>query len=167
MTSPQLPTLLLVPGAFHAATYFDEFVPYLERLGYSVTVTSHPSFNPPEGTTHTPDTDTEYLRTTHLIPLIEDEGKDVVILVHSYGGIVAGAAAAGYSKTTRAKEGKKGGVLGLVYISANIIKEGEYMLQALGGVLPPTLKADSVCASTNPLLLFDCPLVFPFQPASQ
>jgi alpha-beta hydrolase superfamily lysophospholipase len=44
--------------------------------------------------------DIESLRQSVLLPLIE-QGKDVVILAHSYGGVVAGGAAKDLDKPTR------------------------------------------------------------------
>jgi hypothetical protein len=59
--------------------------------------------------------DAEEARTRYLLPLLE-EGKDVIVFVHSYGGVVGGAAAAGLSKSARSVEGKPGGVVGLLYL---------------------------------------------------
>ena len=47
-----------------------------------------------------------------------DQGKDVVIAMHSYGGIPGTESSKGMSKADREAAGKKGGIVGLVYIAA-------------------------------------------------
>ncbi len=38
------------------------------------------------------------------------DGKDIVLVVHSYGGVPGNEAVQGYSKAERQKQGKQGGV---------------------------------------------------------
>lgn len=45
-------------------------------------------------------------------------GNDVLVIMHSYGGFPGGAACEGLLKTERVKRGQKGGVVGVVYVSA-------------------------------------------------
>ncbi|XHG06029.1 hypothetical protein AWENTII_009240 [Aspergillus wentii] len=52
-----------------------------------------------------------------VINALADEGKDVVIVAHSYGGIVANQCAQGLLKTDRAAFGKPGGVVRVVFIT--------------------------------------------------
>ena len=65
-------------------------------------------------------------------PLL-DEGKDVVIAMHSYGSVVGSSAVQGLSKTERAREGKKGEVLGLVWMVGLVIPVGVSALDRMGG----------------------------------
>lgn len=75
---------------------------------------------------------------------MEDDHREVVILAHSYGGVVGGAAAKGLDKPTRTAQGQPGGVIGLVYVAGNITLEGECLLEAVGGVYPPFIKENKV-----------------------
>jgi len=52
-----------------------------------------------------------------------DEEIDVVVLMHSYGGIPGSAALKGLGE----KEGKEGGVVRLVYVASLALREGEKM----------------------------------------
>lgn len=52
------------------------------------------------------------------------EENDVVLVMHSYGGFPGAAACKGMSKEDRSKDGKKGGVVRLVYIASFATKEG-------------------------------------------
>jgi hypothetical protein len=87
--------------------------------------------------------DSEEVRNKYVLPLLED-GKEVVIFVHSYGGVVGGQAARGLSKRARSASGKPGGIIGLIYLVGNIVGEGETLLQAVGGAYPPFIKIDYV-----------------------
>ena len=138
------PTILIIPGAFLHPSCFDTFVSHLHRAGYPTFVATVPSSNPSSPETTTCVSDTLFLREKYLIPLIDDEGKDVLLLLHSYGGLIGGAAACGFSVTQRAAAGKLGGVIGLAYLSGNIVGEGVPMLQIVGGEFPPFIKTDKV-----------------------
>ncbi|KAI3316880.1 hypothetical protein HD806DRAFT_551293 [Xylariaceae sp. AK1471] len=85
------------------------------------------------------------LSTPHLgckaLPLLEQQ-KNVTILAHSYGGIVAGGAAKNLDKVTRKAQGQVAGVVGLIYVAGNITLEDESLSQAVGGTHPPFIKID-------------------------
>ncbi|KAL8703731.1 MAG: hypothetical protein Q9201_003104 [Fulgogasparrea decipioides] len=72
-----------------------------------------------------------------LSPLIELQGKDVVLYLHSYAGFPGSAAIKGLSKTERLAAGEQGGILGLIYQSAFIPKPGDTVLQMIGGTYAP------------------------------
>ncbi|KAF1918103.1 hypothetical protein BDU57DRAFT_444523 [Ampelomyces quisqualis] len=63
-------------------------------------------------------------------------GNDVIVMCHSWGGIVTGSGLKGLSKTEREKQGKKGGVVRTGYIAAFIVDEGVSLLDGLGGSRP-------------------------------
>ena len=126
-------TIVLVPGLCHPHSVFDELISCLRKAGYSTAVTSNPSCDPRDPSITDCAADTKVLRENVLLPLIEEQGKDVLVFAHSYGGIPGGGAAAGLSKTTRLKEGKTGGVIGLVYLAAGVVKEGDTVLNTPGG----------------------------------
>ncbi|KAG6999537.1 hypothetical protein G7Y79_00034g069600 [Physcia stellaris] len=139
ITTDIKPTILIVPGGWHSASVYSHFAAQLESLGYPTTTTSLPSVNSKSPQTATCTEDSKALR-KELLALIDTEEKDVVILAHSYGGVPAGGAAHGLSKTTR--DGKKGGVLGLIYMSAFVVPEGISLLDYLGGKHAPYCVVD-------------------------
>lgn len=53
----------------------------------------------------------------NVISKLADQGKDIVLLPHSYGGIVANESAKGLLKSDRLKAGKTGGIIEIVNIS--------------------------------------------------
>lgn len=66
--------------------------------------------------------DDEAFIRSHLLRLIEEEEKDVVLVSHSAGGFLGMAAVQGL--TRRGREGQKGGVVGYVFIAAAIMEVG-------------------------------------------
>lgn len=74
-----------------------------------------------------------------------DAGKDVIVVPHSYGGVLGGGAAHALSKLTRAREGRATGVIGLVYVVAFPLDEGVSLLDLFdGGKSSEAFTADSV-----------------------
>ena len=137
----------IIPGAWHPSDIYDSFVSQVQGAGYDAVVIPYPSTN-----SSSPDTATcaEDAKAVHrqFTSLIEDEGKTLVVVSHSYGGIPAAGAAYGLSVKTRAQEGKEGGILGLVYISAFVVPEGTSLLTFLGGKHAPYLVPDTVSCSS-------------------
>lgn len=146
MSSPTLPTLVLVPGAFGSPAGYDKLLPYFEQAGLPTVPGPYPSCNSGDPSSATASKDIESLRQNVLLPLIE-QGKDVIILAHSYGGIVGGAAAKSLDKPTRKSQGHAAGVVGLIYVAGNISLDNESLLEAVGGAYPPFIKMDKVFSS--------------------
>ena len=67
-----------------------------------------------------------------ILPLL-DAGKDIVLAMHSYGGMPGPVAAKGLSKTERADAGKPGDIIGLIFLSALVAFEGKSLVASVGG----------------------------------
>jgi hypothetical protein len=84
--------------------------------------------------------DAECIR-SELTELIDAKSKDVVVLAHSYGGMVASQAIdSDFGKKVRESHGKSGGVVRIVYMCAFIVLKGESLGSALGGGPAPDTK---------------------------
>ena len=127
-------TIVLIPGAFHLQACMDDLKSQLIEAGCDVQSLGLPTVNNPKLTIKD---DVEAIEGVLLHPLIEQQGKDIVLYLHSYAGFPGSAAIAGYSKTERLAEGKPGGILGLIYQSAFIPKPGDTLLQMVGGSHAP------------------------------
>lgn len=137
MAAPvHLPTIAIIPGAFHTPSHFSSLCAQLKKAGYDTASVQVPSVDPPTAAAAavaTPSNDALFIREKLLLPLIEEEGKDVVLLMHSYGGIPGSGSAVGLSKKERErerevrgeKEKKKGGLVGLVFVTAYVAREGQ------------------------------------------
>ena len=137
MASPK-PTLLIIPGAWHTSIYFDPLLAVLSKHAYPTVCKALPSVAPSNPKAHTAQTDAEFVRNSLLLPLL-DEGKDVIVIMHSYGGQAGSAAAFGLGVEERKKAGLHGGVLGLVYICAFVVPSGK----SVGDMDPPPLEGQS------------------------
>ncbi|KAI9667576.1 MAG: hypothetical protein M1821_000392 [Bathelium mastoideum] len=159
------PTIVFFPGAFAEPSCFDALVSQLKPGGFPTQYVPLPSVNPScPPSEATCERDVEITRKQHLLPLIEGEGKDVLLFVHSFGGVVGGAAAKGLSKAQRSQANLPGGVIGLIYCAGNINLEGETLLQSVGGAYPPFIKLDNpseglaIISPAKDVLYSDCDL---------
>ncbi|RFU24005.1 hypothetical protein B7463_g12330, partial [Scytalidium lignicola] len=64
------------------------------------------------------------------------QGKEVVLVMHSYGGIPGTESAKGLLKKDRAAEQKAGGIVSLVYIASFLLPQGESLASFLGSMPP-------------------------------
>ncbi|GKZ71393.1 hypothetical protein AnigIFM60653_001405 [Aspergillus niger] len=142
MSPANLPIIVIVPGAFGTPQGFEKLLPHLTEAGYATHPGSYPSCNPSDPANVSSPQDIAHLRDNVLLPLLNEEGKDVVIIAHSYGGVVAGGAARGLAKGTRTAQGQSTGVIGLIYVVGNITLDGESLFNAVGGAYPPFIKVD-------------------------
>ncbi|KAL8811348.1 MAG: hypothetical protein Q9200_001875 [Gallowayella weberi] len=128
------PTIILVSGAFHVATMMDGFSIELQKKHYHSQAFGLVTVNQPKLTIKD---DATALIEKVLQPLIEKDGKDVVLYLHSYAGFPGSTAIKGFSKDERRAAGKPGGILGLIYQSAFIPQPGNTLLEMIGGSYAP------------------------------
>ncbi|KAJ5247775.1 hypothetical protein N7468_002758 [Penicillium chermesinum] len=141
-------TILFVPGAWITLAAYEPFLQTLSGAGYDTRFAAYPSLDPKDPTAQDVEADTKAIAST-LKPLVEEEGKDVLIILHSYAGMPGAAAATRLSKTQRAKEGKAGGVMGLVFIGAFVVPEGLSCAGLQGGNLPLWILLDNPSPNLN------------------
>ncbi|KAL8798185.1 MAG: hypothetical protein Q9182_006877 [Xanthomendoza sp. 2 TL-2023] len=118
------------------------------------------------GASVTVEDDTEYIRSRMLLPVLDIENRNVLMISHSYGGMPASAAAHGLSKTDHATEGKTTSVLGQIFIAAILARggDGKDVVATFGGQLPPHIQTDEKenlikCEDPKPPLFHDLPPV--------
>jgi pimeloyl-ACP methyl ester carboxylesterase len=83
MSTSSKPTILLVPGAWIPSECYDSLRHLLDREGYNSVAVDHPSVGS-EPADQTLERDVAKLSNT-LSQLIDDEDKEVVLFLHSYG----------------------------------------------------------------------------------
>ncbi|KAH7370556.1 Alpha/beta hydrolase fold-1 [Rhexocercosporidium sp. MPI-PUGE-AT-0058] len=129
--SSSKPTIVIAPGAWQLPVGFSGFVSLLRGAGYATELVGYPSVG---GTgSPLPGLAEDVAATRAALKKVLDEGKQALLLCHSYGGVVGSCAVEGYSSIKREKEGKKGGVKLVVYMSAFMIPKGKSLLDMLGG----------------------------------
>ncbi|KAL4795477.1 Alpha/beta hydrolase fold-1 [Aspergillus venezuelensis] len=134
------PTVLFSIGAWILPSTFDTVRILLARKGIPSEAPAHPSIGaePPNRTLAN---DVGSLRSA-LTKLVETEEKDVVVVAHSYGGVVASAAVEGLAKKEREAAGQKGGVIRVVYVAAFVLDKGMSLLDKLGGQYQDWMEVD-------------------------
>jgi predicted alpha/beta hydrolase family esterase len=131
----QKPIILIVQGSFQTPDFYAPLETYLQSKGYE---THHPIL-PSCSRIHAPDFASKDLKSdadvveAALNELIEQEERDVYVVMHSYGGLVGNEAIPeSLTRKSREKEGKVGGVIHLFYFASFILYIGDSVLGTFG-----------------------------------
>lgn len=135
------PTILLIPGAWHQGSTFDPVAQLLREEGYPAETITLPSAGGPASTTAYDDA--KHIQDEYLHDLVA-QGKGVIIVMHSYAGVPGTECVKGFAKKDLAALGKKGGIVGLIYLSAFLIPAGASVESFLPDGLDPLMTLE-VC----------------------
>ncbi|KAI3331190.1 hypothetical protein F4824DRAFT_491650 [Ustulina deusta] len=124
------PTIFFTPGAWHSPWVFDDVRSILSARGFGTEASSLATVESADSSVGTV-SDAAKVRSA-LTKLI-NEGKEVVIVAHSYGGAVASNAVEGLGIEHRTSNGLKGGVILILYLAAFALPAKTTVLAALGG----------------------------------
>lgn len=125
------PTIIIVPGAWQKPSAFVNIVKLLQDRGYPTLHVPLPTVGGTELPLAGLSDDVDAVRKA-LIPVVE-EGKEVVVIGHSAGGIVMSGAVEGYDAASRKSAGKAGGVVRCIFMTAFVLPKGQSLLGMLGG----------------------------------
>jgi len=67
----------------------------------------------------------------NVLARLVEEGKDVILFAHSYGGIAGSEGAQGFAQAVRQADQNKGGIIHMVFATALIAREGESLLDTM------------------------------------
>lgn len=115
------PTFVFVPGAWHSSDAYDKVIDGLESQGYSSVKVTLPSVG---GAPATYDFKEDVEVINDAVTKLIDQGKEVVVIAHSYSGQPVGELPKNLSKKERELQGLPGGVIRLVFIMAFLVPEG-------------------------------------------
>ena len=154
MSSENTPAIVLVHGAWHVPEHYTSFIKLLENAGFDVFCPQLPTCDEPKRENADLFADAQVVR-DQVVTLI-DSSRDVVMLLHSYGGAVGTEGAKGLSSRERDAEGLRGGIKHLIYMCAFMLQVGE----SVGGASLPRPVPDPVEAddSTNTTFLCQPPI---------
>ncbi|KAL2827446.1 Alpha/beta hydrolase fold-1 [Aspergillus pseudoustus] len=128
------PAIVLVQGAFQTALVYKALCTSLQSRGSHAVLPALPSCSDVENEdfpTRSLTDDAAVI--TKAIEQLVDEGKRVVVAMHSYGGIVGSEAIPeSLSYTARQAQGLAGGVVHLFYYAAFVLKVGTTVLETFG-----------------------------------
>jgi pimeloyl-ACP methyl ester carboxylesterase len=134
------PTFVLVPGAGHGPDVWDKVSRLLNREGYNSFSVTLPSTLGDSSASFKDDVKA----TQDIIQTHTSQGRNVIVVVHSYGGIVGQSAMKGFtlSKDAQASPTNKGHVIGLITMASTFSQTGMAFLDATGGKPPPSWGVD-------------------------
>ncbi|KAK4075237.1 hypothetical protein Purlil1_12711 [Purpureocillium lilacinum] len=121
--SVALPVVLLVPGAWTVPKAYHKLVSALEAKSFNVQVLALPTNNDQRPTNATCDADMQAVRKA-VQPLV-DSGREVIMLMHSYGGIPGTSGIRNFTRKDRQAMDQPGGVVGLIYTAGFMLCEGQ------------------------------------------
>lgn len=140
--SSSKPAIVLIPGAWHTPEGFTPLITLLSIAGYPCIPVSLPSTG--AHPSH-PDFSKDVAHVRNIVTTLVEAGKDVVLVMHSGGGIPGSESVRSLSKSERQNEGKEGGVIRLVYIGILLPKAGKSMYETFyEAVLSPDLDPEFV-----------------------
>ena len=142
MAPSSKPVFVLVPGAAQTPSHYAYLQHLLLSQGYGVLSALIPSIGAVAPVTA--EDDAEFIRSRMLLPVLDIQKHDVIIISHSHSGIPASAAARGLGKDDRAKQGKRTSVLGQIFIASILARggDGKDIVATFGGQLPPHIRVD-------------------------
>ncbi|KAI1771164.1 Alpha/beta hydrolase fold-1 [Hypoxylon cercidicola] len=126
MEATTKPTLLIVHGGWHVPHSYGKLTSALRAAGFEVHIPRNVSMNGSRPPNADLATDSDLIR-AYASSLVE-AGRDVAVLMHSYGGQVGTNALYGLSHKARAAKGLSGGVTHLIYMAAFALPEGKKMV---------------------------------------
>ena len=120
--SPALPTIVLVHGAWHTPPIYQSFIDALQAKDFTVHCPRLPSCDGTSPPTASLAEDISSVR--DLVSGLVSSNQQVLMLMHSYSGIVGTEAIEGLTSAPRAAKGLSGGVIHLVYLCAYMLSPG-------------------------------------------
>lgn len=146
MTSNTSPIFVFVPGAWHTPDTFDGIRDLLNERGFESEAVANQSVGAADPLTGL-HADISY--TKNVIQKLADQGRQIVVVTHSYGGMVGAGAVEGLGISQRAQAGLPGGVIQVVWMAAFVTPKGNSVIDMLGGNWLPWMLL-KVCGFTYP-----------------
>lgn len=137
------PAIVIVPGSFSPASFYRDVVDALQSHGYEALVeTLQSSARSPlrNEQAATMEEDAEFFH--GIVEKLADQGKDVVIMTHSYGGVPGTECSKGLSKKERSAAGKSGGVTRFVYVTSVVPVPGKSLKDLMGDLVPSFINVE-------------------------
>ncbi|RFU76306.1 alpha beta-hydrolase [Trichoderma arundinaceum] len=156
-------SFVLVPGAWHRAETWDKITSIFEAKGYTCISVTLPSTtgDPTAGLGN------DVSAIQKAIQSQTSQGRDVVLIVHSYGGLVGSSSIRGFARKHHdnlvSSSTSSGHVIGMAMMATGFAITGKSFLATTGGKPPPFWIADTetgfatLVADTRDLFYHDVP----------
>lgn len=140
------PTIVFVPGAWHIPEHYAPIITRLRDSGYEVVQLRHPSCTVTSDPGNMMQEDATFVANT--IRQVVESGKDVIVMMHSYGGITGSEGTAIVLEEQKGKQGgKEGTVKRLVFLAAHVLEKGMSFNGSGKGI--PGIENIEVCLSMH------------------
>lgn len=134
MASNIKPTILLLQGTFQLPEVYYAFAKLIEARGFPVIQPTYPSLtgqDQPDFTQKTLADDVHVVE--NILETLVNDGKTVVVVMHSYGGLVgAEAVPEELTRSNRSARGLSGGVARFFYFASFVMMKGQSIATAVG-----------------------------------
>ena len=143
------PIFVFVPGAWHTPDTFDKLRALMHTRGLETEAIATPSVNAssPDQGLHA-----DIQHTKSVLQKIVDTGREVVLVNHSYGGVVGAGAVEGLGYAQRDQVGLRGGVIMVVWMAAFVMPKDVSLVDKMGGKWSPwvVFNVSVLCLSPPP-----------------
>ncbi|CEJ62157.1 hypothetical protein PMG11_10665 [Penicillium brasilianum] len=150
------PIYVFVPGAWHTPDTFDGIRALLSKRGYDSEAIALPSVGAAEPTKSGLHADIAH--TNVVLRALAEQGRQIVVVTHSYGGMVGSGAVEGLGYAQRSNAGQAGGVIMVVWLAAFVTPKGKSVIDMLGGNWLPWMLLndpdDGYCRSSQQETVF-------------
>ncbi|KAI4184782.1 MAG: hypothetical protein LQ348_004500 [Seirophora lacunosa] len=117
------PHILLIPGFWEGTSVYDVVLNSLHEQGYSAQAVPLPSTGKSSPGNPSMKDDVASIRSV-ITPLVEEEGREILLVLHSAGAFLGSMAIEGLSCKERSTAGQKGGVTKIVFLAGAVWEEG-------------------------------------------
>ncbi|KIW13901.1 hypothetical protein PV08_06682 [Exophiala spinifera] len=121
-------SILFFPGSYCLTSLYQPLLDAVTEAGYEIKAIHPPTVGPRSRQGYAHKAPSMYDDASVLAREVEqlaDEGKDVIIVGHSYGGVPMTQASKGLGKEERKAQGKPGGIVRLGYMTAIVPEHGQ------------------------------------------
>ena len=152
MSTPNAFRVFLVPGSWHVPAHYENMIqefgsqgipastlllPTCDVTKASILDLSHPDLSGPRPSKPWPDMCADAQSVRDRLAQLVEAGESVLLVAHSYGGLLASEALLPeLCYHTRKRQGKSGGVIGFYAIASFFLPAGMTTVEAMGGGEP-------------------------------
>ncbi|KAF5985305.1 hypothetical protein FBULB1_2963 [Fusarium bulbicola] len=143
------PQIVIVPASFAPPSLYSRLVQSLAQYAFDTTVIDLLSVGFRDTLpAASMEEDARHIR--KITTKLADEGHEIILVMHSYGGMCGTESTAGVSKTERQAAGKLGGIVHLVYISSPVPEIGGSVKTMMGDNMPHFMKVEGDYLRSDP-----------------